>query len=92
MGPPIYTCRPRQLRGWVAPLGNRLKGPNAPDDMIGVLAALGRNMDRNMIREAIHAAKRKMNMGAVEDLVFDYSGGLWDSRTGEFIGKIWEVL
>ncbi len=69
-----------------------LRGPGAPDEMVGVLKSLGRNMDRKQIREAIHAAKRKMNLGAADDVIFDRSGGMWDSRTGEYIAKIWELL
>ena len=69
-----------------------LRGPSAPDEMVDVLEKLGRPMSRNKIREVIHEVKRKMNIGADEDLVFDYSGGLWDSRTGEYIGKIWEAF
>jgi hypothetical protein len=38
----------------------------------------------------IHIVKNKMKIGAAEDLVFDYSGGVWDSRTGEYLGKMWE--
>ena len=49
-------------------------------------------MSREEIREVIHKAKAKMNIGAAEDLIFDRSGGMWDSRTGEFIGKMWEAL
>jgi hypothetical protein len=33
-----------------------------------------------------------MNMGAAEELVLDRSGGMWDSRTGEFIGKLWDAM
>jgi hypothetical protein len=33
-----------------------------------------------------------MNIGAAEDLTFDKSGGMWDSRMGEYIGKMWEAL
>lgn len=69
-----------------------LRGPTAPDDMVSVLEKLGKNMTREEIGTAIHAAKRKMNIGAAEDVIFDHSGGLWDSRTGEYIGKIWEAF
>ena len=47
---------------------------------------------RQQIGEVIHKAKDKMNIGAAEDVIFDRSGGMWDSRTGEYIGKIWEPL
>ena len=69
-----------------------IRGPNAPDEMVGILEKLGKPMSREQIREVIHAAKRKMNIGAAEDLIFDKSGGMWDSRTGEYIGKMWEAL
>ena len=49
-------------------------------------------MSRERIREVIHHVKNKMGIGADEDIIFDLSGGMWDSRTGEFIGKMWELL
>ena len=69
-----------------------LRGPSAPDEMVEVTKRLGRPMSREQIGEVIHNAKDKMNIGPAEDLVFDRSGGMWDSRTGEYIGKIWEPL
>jgi hypothetical protein len=29
-------------------------------------------------------------IGSAEDIVFDHSGGMWDSRNGEYLGKMWE--
>ena len=49
-------------------------------------------MSREQIGEVIHTVKDKMNIGAAEDLIFDRSGGMWDSRTGEYIGKMWEPI
>ena len=69
-----------------------LRGTGAPGDMVGVLKKLGKPMNRNKIGEVIHDVKRKMGIGADEDLIFDYSGGMWDSRTGEYIGKMWEAI
>ena len=54
------------------------------------MTKMGRPMSRTEIGDAIHKAKDLMKLGAAEDVVFDYSGGMWDSRTGEYIGKIWE--
>ena len=69
-----------------------LRGPTAPDEMVGVLQKLGRPMSRERIGDVIHLVKAKMNIGAAEDVVFDLSGGMWDSRTGEYIGKMWEAF
>jgi len=69
-----------------------LRGKGAPDDMVKVLEKLGRPMDRIKIGDIIHKVKQKMNIGAAEDLIFDLSGGMWDPRTGEYIGKIWEPI
>ena len=69
-----------------------LRGSTAPDEMVEVLKKLGRPMSREQIGEVIHTVKDKMNIGAAEDLIFDRSGGMWDSRTGEYIGKMWEPI
>ena len=69
-----------------------IRGPNAPDEILRVLERLGRPMSRERLREIIHEAKRRMKIGAAEDIIFDQSGGMWDSRTGEYIGKIWDAI
>jgi hypothetical protein len=69
-----------------------IRGRSAPDEMVEVIKKLGRPMSREQIGDVIHKAKDKMNIGAAEDVVFDRSGGMWDSRTGEFIGKLWDAL
>ena len=69
-----------------------LRGPAAPDRMVKVLEEMGRPMSRSKIGDVIHKVKHKMNIGPDEDLIFDRSGGMWDSRTGEYIGKIWEPV
>jgi len=69
-----------------------ISGPTMADQAVEIAARLGKPMTRQQIREIIHLAKDKMNIGAAEDLVLDLSGGMWDSRTGELIGKLWDAL
>lgn len=78
-----------------AAIGRRMKTISRPTmavDAFEIAAKLGKPMTRQEIREIVHIAKNKMNIGAAEDLVLDLSGGMWDSRTGEFIGKLWDAL
>jgi len=65
------------------------RGPGAPDEFMDQLTKMGRSEDRAWLGEQIHKAKKAANLGAAEDLIFDLSGGVWDSRTGEFLEKIW---
>ena len=69
-----------------------LRGPDAPDRMVDVMKNMGRPMSRTEIREVIHRVKNHPNvgLGAADDLIFDHSGGLWNSLNGEYLGKIWE--
>ena len=67
-----------------------IEGLDAPDRMVEVTAKLKRAMTRQEIREKIHKVKELGNVEAAEDLVFDRSGGIWDSRTGEYLQKMWE--
>jgi hypothetical protein len=60
--------------------------------MVEVLEKVGKPMTRKQIGEIIHKAKNKMMLGPTDDLIFDRSGGMWDPRTGEYIGKMWEPL
>jgi hypothetical protein len=69
-----------------------ITGPNMADEAVEIAKKLGQPLSRDRIREIIHTAKNKMNIGAAEDLVLDRSGGMWDSRTGEFIGKLWDAM
>lgn len=69
-----------------------ISGPSMPDTIVDLSEKLGHPVTREQIREIIHDAKRKMGIAADEDLIFDYSGGMWDSRTGEYIGKFWEPI
>jgi hypothetical protein len=41
-----------------------LRGPNAPDKMVGVMKRLGRPMIREKIGEVIHRVKDKYKIGA----------------------------
>jgi hypothetical protein len=67
-----------------------IRGKDAPDQMVGVLEKLNRPMSREKIGDVIHKVKSDQGIGAAEDIVFDHSGGMWDSRNGEYLGKIWE--
>ena len=71
-----------------------LRGPSAPDDLVAVMQRLGRPMDRTQIGEVIHKVKADptVGLGAADDLVFDFSGGLWNGVNGEYLGKIWDWL
>ena len=68
------------------------RGKDAPDRMVEVMKKMGRPMSRTEIGNKIHKAKKNLDIGPAEDVVFDHSGGLWDSRTGEYISKIWELF
>jgi hypothetical protein len=59
--------------------------------MVGILEKLAKPMSRAKIGEVIHAVKEEMKNGPAEDVICDHSGGMWDSLTGEFIGKMWEA-
>ena len=69
-----------------------ITGPTMADYMVDIAARLGNARTREQVREIIHRAKDKMNIGPAEDLGVDLSGGLWDTRTGEYISKIWESI
>jgi RHS repeat-associated protein len=84
---PINALQPAIERGM-----RIIRGPSAPDQMVEVLEKVGKPMTRKQIGEIIHKAKNKMMLGPTDDLIFDRSGGMWDPRTGEYIGKMWEPL
>jgi hypothetical protein len=65
-------------------------GEDAPDQMVGVLARLGKPMSRVQIGDVIHKVKGLEKLKAAENIVFDHSGGMWNPRTGDFIGKMWD--
>jgi len=44
------------------------------------------------IGEQIHRFKDAAGLGPADDLIFDYSGGVWNSLTGKYLGKIWEPV
>jgi hypothetical protein len=71
-----------------------LRGPSAPEELVGVMDKLGRPISRVQIGDVIHKVKADVTvgLGAADDIVFDLSGGMWNSRNGEPIGKIWEWL
>ena len=82
---------------WCGDLGEAVKrgmrvfhGEDAPQQVVDILRKMGRNEDIYKVGEVIHAAKDFYGIGAAEDIVFDYSGGMWDSRSGDYLGKIWE--
>jgi hypothetical protein len=92
LGVLVHNAYPGDLGLAVAKRMRVIQGPGAPDELVNVLQKLGRNIDRNQLREVIHRIKDKMKLGATDDLVWDHSGGVWDSRTGEFLGKVWEWM
>ena len=71
-----------------------LRGPPTPDELVGVMDILGRPISRVQIGDVIHKVKADVTvgLGAADDIVFDLSGGIWNSRNGEPIEKIWEWL
>lgn len=88
----VHNAYPGELGTAVARGMRTITGPSMADDAVELAARRGQPMSRERIREIIHLAKQKMNIGPAEDLVLDMSGGMWDSRTGEYIGKLWEAL
>jgi hypothetical protein len=67
-----------------------IRGKDAPDRMVEVMQKLKQPMSREKIGDIIHKVKFDQGIGAAEDMVFDHSGGMWDSRNGEYLGKMWE--
>ena len=88
----VHNAYPGDLGAAIGRGMKTISGPTMADDAVEIAAKLGKPMTRQEIREIVHIAKNKMNIGAAEDLVLDLSGGMWDSRTGEFIGKLWDAL
>lgn len=71
-----------------------LRGPSAPDSMVAVMENLGRPMSRTQIGDIIHKVKADptVGLGAADDVVFDFSGGMWHGVNGEYLGKMWDWL
>jgi hypothetical protein len=82
----VHNAYPGDLGAAIGRGMKTISGPTMADDAVEIAAKLGKPMTMQEIREIVHIAKNKMNIGAAEDLVLDLSGGMWDSRTGEFIG------
>ena len=57
-----------------------------------LLIALGISGKESIVTKRVAHGEVTVGLGAADDIVFDLSGGMWNSRNGEFIGKIWEWL
>lgn len=88
----VHNAYPGRLGETVGRGMNTSNGPTLADDIVDITSRSGHPRSREQNREIIHRAKDMMDIGPAEDLVIDLSGGMWDSRTGEYIAKIWDAI